>query len=262
MQKVGQRMMPRRPGGAGALLRPEGITLLCMEEALAASVLCAGALTGPRIALEVTHRGADAWQLSAPSAPLGVSLLTPRAVRFPQGLVMSSLPNGCPEVSAGEGALWYGDRRVSVTRWLDPPNVLGRHRRLRRVVSAASDRLARQWRSLLGRGDGLTPYGDDVICGAVLGLLASGDPRGAWLADEIRGTDLPAHTTTTSAALLRCAADGWCIPELDAVLRALSRGVPLADAVSRLLAVGHSSGHGLLTGLGTVVELEPGLAAA
>ncbi|MDX6297000.1 MAG: hypothetical protein QOI51_857, partial [Nocardioidaceae bacterium] len=114
----------------------------------------------------------------------------------------------------------------------------------------------------LGRGEGLTPYGDDVLCGALLGLLASGDPRGRWLAGEIRGADLRAHTTATSAVLLRCAADGWCLPELDDVLQTVRRDCPDPAAVSRLLAVGHSSGHGLLTGLGTVLDLELGLAAA
>ncbi|MDX6308706.1 MAG: hypothetical protein QOI06_1752 [Nocardioidaceae bacterium] len=263
MQKVVQRVMPRCPRGAGASLRPGGITLPSMEETLAASTLCVGVLTGPRTSFQVSHRGADAWHLRAPSAPLGVSLLSPRAVRFPQGLVVSHLPTGCPEVSAGEGALWYDDRRVTVSRWLNPPNVLGRHRhRLRPSKGVESDRLASKWRSRLGRGEGLTPYGDDVLCGALLGLLASGDPRGRWLAGEIRGTDLRAHTTATSAVLLRCAADGWCLPELDDVLQTIRRGRPDAVAVSRLLAVGHSSGHGLLTGLGTVLDLELGLAAA
>jgi hypothetical protein len=114
---------------------------------------------------------------------------------------------------------------------------------------------------LLGWGAGLTPYGDDVLAGALVALAAVGSPRAGTLAGQV----LPAafgRTTFVSAALLVHAARGECVPELAAVLHALPAGAPaeLARAVGALLAVGHSSGAGLLVGM--IVGLLAGVTGA
>lgn len=222
---------------------------------MAASTLCVDLLAGPRIPLTVEHRGRQAWQLSASGFPLGVSLLTPGAVRLPQAVVVSHLPSETPRLSIGRGALWYDDQRVSVRRWFRPARVTGGQRARRAASDHGLHALLVSWLTHLGRGGGLTPYGDDVICGVMLGLLAAGDPRASWLADGLRDTDLDSRTTATSAALLRCAAEGWCIPEVDRLLRSLSGTRPDPGAVAGLLLVGHSSGRGLLAGLAQVVDL-------
>jgi hypothetical protein len=105
---------------------------------------------------------------------------------------------------------------------------------------------------LLGRGPGLTPAGDDLLCGALAATVLFGvdDCR---LAEAVR-TRL-AHpdrvTTSLSRQLLLRAAAGDGLPELQQLGRALCQPDPLpAEAAwRRLLAIGHSSGAALGAGL-------------
>ncbi|WP_067436770.1 DUF2877 domain-containing protein [Nocardioides jensenii] len=104
---------------------------------------------------------------------------------------------------------------------------------------------------LLGRGSGLTPSGDDVLCG--------------WLAvHHAAGVDVPGfaralsdarhRTTTLSATLLDCARHGEVLPEFARLLQVLSGPADDHDrrdrAVADLVAIGHSSGSALLLGAG------------
>ena len=96
---------------------------------------------------------------------------------------------------------------------------------------------------LLGLGGGLTPLGDDVVCGWLAAHAALGVP--------VAGTDhlvSAARTRTThlSAALVECAAAGEVVPEFAAWVAADVGEEPACAA--RLAAVGHSSGAGLLHG--------------
>jgi hypothetical protein len=108
---------------------------------------------------------------------------------------------------------------------------------------------------LLGRGPGLTPSGDDVLAGFLIGAAAFGvDAAALRAAIE---TLAPARTTALSAALLWHAARGECIDELAAVAAVLTseRGPEQAErAVRRLLSVGHSSGAALAKGLVLAAE--------
>lgn len=229
---------------------------------MAASTLCRSFLSGPRVALTPAHRSPEAWFLTGPEVPGGVSLLSPRAVLLPRSVVVRAVPTGSPRVTVGEGALWYDDERVAVTRWFTPPRVVrGVLRHLALPPGRAAQRLV-GWRDRLGAGEGLTPYGDDVVCGTMLGLLATDDEAADGLARDIQEMELDARTTAISAALLRCAAEGWCIPEVDRLLMSWSKREADESAVQALRAVGHSSGRGLLTGLASVIELpHRGLAA-
>jgi hypothetical protein len=95
---------------------------------------------------------------------------------------------------------------------------------------------------LLGWGPGLTPAGDDVLAGFLLGGRAVGlDANGARAAALAMAPD---RTTALSAALLWHAARGECIDEVAAVV-----ADPSGPALSALLRVGHSSGAALATGL-------------
>ena len=101
---------------------------------------------------------------------------------------------------------------------------------------------------LLGSGPGLTPSGDDVLAGFLAGAAAFGLDA-ASLRQAI-GALAPVRTTALSAALLWHAARGECIDELAALASALTgRAGQGADAVSRLMSVGHSSGAALALGL-------------
>jgi hypothetical protein len=100
---------------------------------------------------------------------------------------------------------------------------------------------------LLGRGPGLTPSGDDVLAGFLVGAYAFGlDLSGLRRAVLRRAPDA---TTALSAALLWHAARGECTDETAAVVSALSgRGAPEV-ALAGLVAVGHTSGAALAWGL-------------
>ena len=106
--------------------------------------------------------------------------------------------------------------------------------------------------SLLGAGPGLTPSGDDVLAGFLVGATAFGVDAAA-LRHAI-ALLAPARTTALSGELLWHAARGECIDELAAVAAVLTsqprHGPEQAGrAVGRLLSVGHSSGAALAFGL-------------
>jgi hypothetical protein len=99
--------------------------------------------------------------------------------------------------------------------------------------------------ALVGRGDGLTPLGDDVLCGWLVAHRAAGVPTPAVDAAVRRA--LP-RTTTLSATLLECALAGEAADPALGYLRAL--GSPRESAArSLLLELGHSSGAGLAHGI-------------
>ena len=139
--------------------------------------------------------------------------------------------------------------RLDVTRWWSPPRP--RLTGLGLVIDDAGvETMLREWRGRLGRGAGLTPYADDVLCGALVTLLAVGHLSGAELAGVVAATDLEAATTATSAALLRSATTGRCIDQLAGYLAALAGDVDeLRRRRSALEAVGNSSGRGLVEGV-------------
>ena len=98
---------------------------------------------------------------------------------------------------------------------------------------------------LVGRGDGLTPLGDDVLSGWLVTHRAAGVATPA-VDDAVRRA-LP-RTTTLSATLLECALLGECPDLVGGYLRAL--GTPSGGAArAALAALGHSSGAGLAHGV-------------
>jgi hypothetical protein len=99
-------------------------------------------------------------------------------------------------------------------------------------------------RHLLGRGEGLTPLGDDLLAGWLALHRAAGVPTPE--VDEVVRT-APAYTTLLSATLLDCALHGEALPEYAAWLRALGTDQEPAR-VHALHAVGATSGAGLHLG--------------
>jgi hypothetical protein len=99
--------------------------------------------------------------------------------------------------------------------------------------------------SLVGRGQGLTPLGDDVLCGWLAAHRAAGVPTDD--VDDVVRRLLP-RTTTLSAALLECALAGEVAGPVADLLRCL--GTPREDAArASLEAFGASSGLGLAHGI-------------
>lgn len=106
--------------------------------------------------------------------------------------------------------------------------------------------------AMLGRGPGLTPSGDDVLAGFLVGSRAFALAVPAVQA-AVAG-QAGARTTALSARLLWHAARGECVPELAALAAAMQGRGAIRPAVSGLLAVGHTSGAAL--GLGLLLAAE------
>lgn len=110
-------------------------------------------------------------------------------------------------------------------------------------------------RRLAGVGPGLTPAGDDVLAGVLLGLaLTGGDVAGAWraMAPAVRAS------TPIARAYLRAAAGGECAHPVARVLDAAMRG-DAEEAVRHapgLAAWGATTGPALLAGFAAGISLK------
>ena len=185
---------------------------------------------------------------------------TPSAVRLPSSLVTTSLPTG--PVSVAHGTLSSEGRAWRVARWWTPsrplnltaPVAITWPHGVRRIDALRPD-------ELVGLGPGLTPAGDDVLAGALVAGSATGDPRlDGWRVDT-EAALARRRTTAVSRALLHHALGGWATPELADFVTAACAGE--ADAcLDRLLAVGHSSGAALASGVLHVLGTGTRLAAA
>jgi hypothetical protein len=119
-----------------------------------------------------------------------------------------------------------------------------------RIVDVSVPPLAPGWtrpaplpgdvREMVGRGDGLTPYDDDVLCGWLAIHRAAGVPTPEVDAAIRACLD---RTTLLSATLLDCAMHGEVIPEFAAWV-----ADPSDERAAVLAAVGHTSGRGMLQG--------------
>jgi hypothetical protein len=262
----------------------------------AAPALVGELLAGPARTVPVLHSGADAVYLdlrgstpsTAPSsaapdlAVLGV--LSTAATAVPCGL-QTTLPRlpadvaGATRAVLGDGRVLLGGTEAVVTRTVDATvprvpaaAVVPAARVLAEVVgdrsagvraelpaealAALAEGSADCVPELLGRGSGLTPVGDDVLCGWLATTVATrapvGSAAGTALADAVRRL-APAATTALSATLLGCATRGEVLPQFRRLVLDLADPAPDLDArvavdVDALLRVGHTSGAGLLLG--------------
>ncbi len=247
----------------------------------------AARLAAPALEAPVVHRGADAVYVDAGGTVLAV--LSASATSVPCGLRIAAprLPAdvaAAPHAAVGGGVLALGETDVLATRFWDPSVPVRRDRdhaaaRVRLAATLQADPAAERMAAvagelprdalerltavdasavapLLGLGSGLTPVGDDVLCGA-LATLVSADRLPMALADTVRRL-APGRTTALSVTLLHCAERGEVLPEFRRLLVDLDAPDadhptdggpgPLATDVADLLRVGHTSGAGLLLG--------------
>jgi Protein of unknown function (DUF2877) len=210
-----------------------------------------------------------------------IALLSSDAVRLPIGLILPTSSREIPlsylsgPVLVGSGAVRVGGWSCRVSRLISPraPTALtpDRHacehlqHQLAHYQSAdpdlrlpdslldyahSPDAAAELVRQLLGAGPGLTPAGDDVLAGLLVGLWSFGQPAESLRLAVLAGR--PAGTTDLSAALLRCAVRGESITQVNQLLRTLSGNAwqsRLDDALDDLIRVGHTSGTALATGV-------------
>lgn len=211
-----------------------------------------------------------------------IGLLTRDAVLLPLGLRLSThsaddpLDRWTGPVRVGSHQVQVGERKVRMSRVVSVRAPTGLEPN-RRAVEYASRRLGTLpqveprpgllefllsyqrvltpvavVRGLLGVGPGLTPSGDDILAGFLVGAWSFGlaeDPLRTAVLDAA-----PAGTTDLSAALLRCALRGESIPQVSAFLWALAESTAgpsrlLDEALFKLGHVGHTSGAALAAGV-------------
>jgi hypothetical protein len=209
-------------------------------------------LNGPMLHGTLLARFPTALYVAVPAGFGVIALVTRDAVRLPCALVLPASSREFPldrpggPLRIGAGALRIGGLEVVAGRVVSVavPN-----------LPAPAPNLLRDFAPvefgdpvrLLGRGDGLTPSGDDILGGYLAAAASFGLP-----ANDVRSiveAECARRTTTLSAALLRHAAAGEAIPQVVALLDALCGRRPLPAALDDLRRVGHSSGAALTAGV-------------
>jgi hypothetical protein len=156
---------------------------------------------------------------------------------------------------------------------LPDPGVLGELTLDLTVAALAGRPLDDAVLGLVGAGRGLTPSGDDALCGALLALASVDHPDAAAALAALRAQVLPVlgRTTSLSAALVVAAASGYAVPDVvrlvtlmsdtESVERTEAGGLGSAaqssasirpvdpEVLGRVLAIGHTSGRDLLSGV-------------
>lgn len=206
-------------------------------------------------AVEVLHQGPDAAYLDVAGRCVGVA--GRHATRVPCALVTTldrlDAPVRAFHAHVAGGVLHLDGEPLRIGRILDVrvPHVPG-------LADRLSPTLTREdVAAMVGLGDGLTPLGDDVLCGWLALHRAAGV---ATPEVDAAVREAAQRTTLLSATLLDCAMHGEVIPEFAAYAAALGTDAEPARAAA-LGAVGHTSGAGLLHGarlaLATVDRLLP-----
>ena len=210
-------------------------------------------------ALEVDLSTAAVWQPAAPTVTRS---------RVEQREALKQLASSVLARKAPDG---FG---VLLPHLLDLPEkqalaaseaaLLARLNELRESIHHADfDQAAELIESLLGLGRGLTPSGDDVTIGVLLGLKrwrAHPERNGVESKDAChlaqaaftqRVVESAYHRTTTlSANLIECAANGEADERLITIITGLTTGTPsIAECTECALSWGHSSGVDALIGL-------------
>ena len=250
------------------------------EVAAAGPALVRDLISGPVRPVDVLGRFATAVYLRLAGGEV-IALLSSDAVRLPIGLILPTSSREIPltclngPVAVGSGAVHTGSWSCRVSRLvslrapaaLTPDRYACEHLQRRLAdfeaadpelrlpdalleVAHSPDVAADVVERLLWVGPGLTPAGDDVLAGLLVGLWSFGHRAEPLRLTVLAG--LATGTTDLSAALLRCAARGESIPQVNQLLRTMSGSAWLGrvdHAMDDLVRVGHTSGTALATGV-------------
>jgi hypothetical protein len=196
----------------------------------------------------LVHRGRDAVYAAIGGRCVGV--VGSRATAVPCALRTTLDSLDVTAASIEDGVLHLDGEPVSVGRVVDV-SVPRLHLNAASPAPPPGDVA-----TMVGRGDGLTPYQDDVLCGWLAIHRAAGLPTPE--VDAAVRARL-GRTTLLSATLLDCAMHGEVIPEFAAYVAAV--GTPAeAGQAAALAAVGHTSGAGLLSGARSALDSLEGAA--
>lgn len=232
----------------------------------------------------VVHAGSDAIYVSSYDDVLGVvsrhatvlpCTISTRLDTLDGALGQGRRPSVGDNVTIGSDVIDFGATTVGVGRYIDfampafhQAGVEQMKERLEGLIGTSSqpteldasvlsilaERPADALMRTLGRGSGLTPFGDDVVCGMIAILIAGADPCADGLCEQAVAL-APQRTTSLSTTLLRRAALGEALPAFADVVTALVENPNNAAArISQLLRIGHSSGAGMLLGLHLALE--------
>lgn len=243
-----------------------------MRIAAASSTAVAGAVRGPRRPARWLGGSPAALYLQTVSGDV-IGILTRDAVKLPCALVINRSGFRLDRLFDASIAPWVGDGLVGWTEptgavtviasgeWRPPMAPTGRP--VERAITTVSTALnghdigidigsPLDPAALLGRGPGLTPSGDDVLAGALLGLRSFGCPDPQLDADVLRLA--PKRTTALSAQLLRHAVAGECAPPVARLLAACvdpaaAAGEALTQTIEDVLRIGATSGAALAAGV-------------
>lgn len=135
--------------------------------------------------------------------------------------------------------------RLSSQHWLAPAQLMA-------TAAMAGDPLDALVEVTVGSGPGLTPSGDDMICGVMLALRLAGEADAVarlWRAVRPRLS----RTTAVSDCLLAEAAQGYAVPAVVRLTAALGGGTctmgEVSEAARAVTTIGHTSGADLLAGI-------------
>ncbi|MGZ5382465.1 MAG: DUF2877 domain-containing protein [Acidimicrobiia bacterium] len=250
--------------------------------------LPAAASRGVRHILEGPRRPGVLLGMSSNAAWLQarghVLVLTgPDGVRLPNGIMVTKPARVVPTFSeeqcvVGEGRVEVGNLKISIVRWWDPRPVLepapresvatlGEDARSRlpgiddgglgkALMSDDPAAVRHAMCGLLGKGEGLTPEGDDVLVGMLAGLRLLGPALGVPGAGEVQAavapivlTEAPFRTTALSATLLRHAVAGEVADPVATFLQALTGRGSMEEATVGLKTMGNTSGVATACGI-------------
>jgi hypothetical protein len=188
--------------------------------------------------VRMLHRGRDAVYVEVAGRCIGV--VGRRATAVPCALRTTLDELDARQAHVDDGVLHLDGEPLAIGRIVDVT--------VPRVVTdlVAPAPLPGDVRELVGRGDGLTPFEDDVLCGWLAMHRAAGVSTPE--ADAAIRACLD-RTTLLSATLLDCAMHGEVIPEFAAWVAAPDDHATAAA----LAAVGHTSGRGMLQGARSVL---------
>ncbi len=166
--------------------------------------------------------------------------------QFLQACLSALMPiSGFADVLIQNGALWKSSPAA---------------REAAKILSLCyNDLISRDWASaaecainLVGLGEGLTPSGDDFLCGmlAACYIIDSDSARCLRFALIAKLSENLFKTNDISAAFLRCSMEG----QFGQAIIKLACGADKQTVVQSFSAIGHSSGADTLSGLVFVAE--------
>ena len=249
-------------------------------------------------AVDASVLGVSSHALWFDAAGAVVAVTTRDAIRLPNGVEIASTSEAGLLESVAHGAsvvvrpdaLDFGGLVVDLVRWWDPRPALPcttnedlvvaidgfphsvpglDTRPLASALSGTSSRdLVDASMTLLGRGPGLTPEGDDVLAGSLAAIRTFGMALGSSsaltmldAAEEPLVTAANRQTTAFSAALIRSSIRGEVAAPVGGFLRALAGRGDIDVHHRDLLRVGHTSGPalaaGIVLGIGSLIAAVP-----